>query len=111
MLGKQVQKILISQSHDTLRAIELGLEDLSNSDLYKEAIKVNRILVTCDSDFEINRIGKLSNPSIIYLKVYPDNSFKHLLPFLNMQFPKIPKDKINDHLITVFNDEIIISKF
>jgi predicted nuclease of predicted toxin-antitoxin system len=111
MLGKRVQKILEKYDHNVVRAIQAGLQYHENSELYIEVTKLKRVLVTCDSDFESNSIGRLGGSSIIYLKVSPDNSLKHLEPVLESQIPKIPNNLEKDYLITIDNDDISTIKF
>ncbi|MHA2275123.1 MAG: DUF5615 family PIN-like protein [Candidatus Kariarchaeaceae archaeon] len=111
MLGKKVAKIFKENGFDTLRAYELNVHHLQNGDLHRFATNQRRVLVSCDSDFDINKIGKLGSMSIIYLKPEPDSSLKYLLPLLRLQIEKLPTDNVNDHLIVITNVGIEISKF
>ena len=111
MLGKKVAKLFVENGFDTKRAFEMNIHHLQNGELYQFATSENRVLVSCDSDFDENQIGKLGSISIIYLKPKPDSSLEYLLPMLSSHIKKIPTDKLEDHLIVLTNDGLIIKKF
>ena len=58
VLDKKVQKLLLNQKHNVLRAFEINYHCLSNGEPYRKACEMNRILVTCDSDFDKTTIGR-----------------------------------------------------
>ena len=109
MLGKKVQSLLISQGHNAIRAIELGLHEITNGELYEEACKQNKILVTCDSDYDGLRIGKTN--SIIYLNPRPTNAIKYLIPFITKNFTKVEDKFLSSYLIIVNEDQIMYNDF
>lgn len=111
MLGKKVQRLLQSLNHDVLRVFELNLHDVSNGKLYQKSCDLNRILVTCDSDFDELDIGINDNMSIIYLVPKPTNAISILLPFIEKNFPDIETTFQKNHLIIIKNENIEYIKF
>ncbi|MCE7734542.1 MAG: hypothetical protein GPJ54_06675 [Candidatus Heimdallarchaeota archaeon] len=111
MLGKKVARLFSENGFDTVRVFELNAHHLQNGELYKLATSQNRVLISCDTDFENNRVGSLGSSSIIYLKPEPDSSLQHLLPMLMSQIKNVPKDIAKDHLIVITNNQILGNKF
>ena len=90
MLRKKGEKLLRENGFDSVRAFDLNAHRIQNGELYTLATSLNWVLVSCDSDFDVNQVARLGSSSIIYLKPKPDTSLKYLLPLLMPQLNKIP---------------------
>ena len=99
MLRLDVAQALGNESHDVMRASEVGQARADDYEILQKAIAENRILVTLDEHFGDWVILPLSkHPGVIRLKVHPTtskNAIKLLLPFLRLH----SSEQFKNHLV------------
>lgn len=105
---KKAQQLLISMGHDVTNLRMLGVESIWNGEVYMKACELGRMLITYDEDF-LN-IGRLDNPSIIYIKV-ERRIDENVVPRIRHLINNFDQKYEMDYLITLDNDTENYEKF
>lgn len=89
-IGSRLATAFAAAGHDVIRSIHALAQDASDEDVMVLAVKEQRILITCDSDFGalIFLHGQAPPPAVIYVQFEPANVediIPRILPLLEME--------------------------